>query len=127
MKIANADKLKKHFESVVDVHLFTVPQICTIIDRFSMNMAITDDEKMLSLNEEYVIVPSLEEGEWLEQTKSFDHSLEIKTACCSQCHETYVISDILSIDDLREDYHYCPNCGAWMRNSPDNKLGGAKP
>lgn len=35
MKIANADKLKKHFENVVDVKLFTVPEICTIIDRFS--------------------------------------------------------------------------------------------
>lgn len=35
MKIANADKLKKHFESVVDVHLFTVPTILTIIDTFS--------------------------------------------------------------------------------------------
>ena len=119
MKIANADKLKKHFESVVDVHLFTVPQICTIIDRFSMNMAITDDEKMLSLNEEYVIVPSLEEGKWLEQTEPFGYS-EVKTACCSQCHESYVLSDEWGIDEVREDWHYCPNCGAWM-------TGGDKP
>lgn len=35
MKIANADKLKKHFENVVDVKLFTPAQICTIIDTFS--------------------------------------------------------------------------------------------
>lgn len=35
MKIANADKLKKHFENVVDVTLFTVPNILTIIDTFS--------------------------------------------------------------------------------------------
>lgn len=38
MKIANADKLKKHFENVVDVKLFTVPEICTIIDSFSMEI-----------------------------------------------------------------------------------------
>ena len=35
MRIANADKLKQHFENVVDVKLFTPAQICTIIDRFS--------------------------------------------------------------------------------------------
>ena len=35
MKIANADKLKQHFENVVDVKLFTVPEICTIINTFS--------------------------------------------------------------------------------------------
>ena len=38
MKIANADKLKKHFENVVDVRLFTVPEICTIIDTFSIEL-----------------------------------------------------------------------------------------
>lgn len=35
MKIANADKLKEHFEHVVMVKLFTVPEILTIIDTFS--------------------------------------------------------------------------------------------
>ena len=35
MKIANADKLKYHFEHVVMVKLFTVPEILTIIDTFS--------------------------------------------------------------------------------------------
>lgn len=35
MKIANADRLIHHFETVVDVHLFTVPEIITIIERFS--------------------------------------------------------------------------------------------
>ena len=38
MKIADADKLKKHFETVVDVHLFTVPEILTIIDTFSIEI-----------------------------------------------------------------------------------------
>ena len=35
MKIANADKLKHHFEHVVMVKTFTVPEILTIIDTFS--------------------------------------------------------------------------------------------
>lgn len=38
MKIANADKLIHHFENVVDVKLFTVPQIVTIIESFSMEI-----------------------------------------------------------------------------------------
>ena len=45
MLIADADKLKKHFETVVDVHLFTVPQILTIIDTFSID--IPDGTKMI--------------------------------------------------------------------------------
>ena len=38
MKIANADKLIRHFENVVDVKLFTVPQILTLIDSFSIEI-----------------------------------------------------------------------------------------
>lgn len=42
MKIANADKLKQHFENVVDVKLFTVPNILTIIDTFSSEVDEND-------------------------------------------------------------------------------------
>ena len=45
MKIANADKLKKHFENVVDVKLFTPAQICTIIDTFSSEV---NEEDLIS-------------------------------------------------------------------------------
>lgn len=38
MKIANADKLIHHFENVVDVKLFTVPEIVTIIKSFSIEI-----------------------------------------------------------------------------------------
>ena len=38
MKIANADKLIHHFENVVDVKLFTVPEIVTIIKNFSIEV-----------------------------------------------------------------------------------------
>lgn len=37
MKIANSDKLIHHFENVVDVKLFTVPEIVTIIKSFSVD------------------------------------------------------------------------------------------
>lgn len=45
MKISNADKLKHHFENLVDVKLFTAEQICTIIDTFSIE--IPEDTKMI--------------------------------------------------------------------------------
>lgn len=45
MKIANADKLIKHFENVVDVHLFTPAQIITIIETFSLE--IPEGTKMI--------------------------------------------------------------------------------
>lgn len=38
MKIANTDKLIHHFENVVDVKLFTVPEILTIIKNFSLEI-----------------------------------------------------------------------------------------
>lgn len=52
MKIANADKLKKHFESVVDVHLFTVPTILTIIDTFSSEV---DENDLISRSDLQVV------------------------------------------------------------------------
>lgn len=38
MKIANTDGLIHHFENVVDVKLFTVPEIVTIIKNFSVEI-----------------------------------------------------------------------------------------
>lgn len=42
MKIANADKLIHHFENTVDVKLFTVPEIVTIIKSFSIEFGEED-------------------------------------------------------------------------------------
>ena len=38
MKIINADKLIHHFENTVDVKLFTIPEIVTIIKSFSIEI-----------------------------------------------------------------------------------------
>ena len=45
MKIANGDRLKHHFKTVVDVKHFTPEQICTIIDTFSID--IPEDAKLV--------------------------------------------------------------------------------
>ena len=42
MKIVRADKLKHHFENVVDVKLFTPAEICTIIDTFTEELPIKE-------------------------------------------------------------------------------------
>ena len=49
MKIANADKLIHHFESCVDVKLFTLAQIITIIETASIE--IPDDTKLVMLRD----------------------------------------------------------------------------
>jgi hypothetical protein len=38
MKIANTDRLIHHFESCVDVKLFTIPEIVTIVESFSVEI-----------------------------------------------------------------------------------------
>lgn len=45
MLITNGDKLKHHFENLVDVKLFTAEQILTIIDTFSIE--IPEGTKMI--------------------------------------------------------------------------------
>lgn len=45
MKITNGDKLIHHFENVVDVKLFTVPEIVQIIETFSLE--IPEGTKMI--------------------------------------------------------------------------------
>lgn len=46
MKIVNYEKLKRHFETVVDVSLFTIPNILTIIETFTEDLpdAVTRDD-----------------------------------------------------------------------------------
>ena len=46
MKIVNYEKMKKHFENVVDVKLFTVPNILTIMETFTEDLpdAVSRDD-----------------------------------------------------------------------------------
>ena len=38
MKIVNYEKMKRHFENVIDVKLFTVPNILTIMETFTEDL-----------------------------------------------------------------------------------------
>lgn len=46
MKIVNYEKMKRHFEHVVDVKLFTVPNILTIMETFTEDLpdAVSRDD-----------------------------------------------------------------------------------
>ena len=66
MKIANADRLIHHFETVVDVHLFTVPEIITIIERFSSE--IPSDRELVFIQDKNkdIIITDLDQKRKLE-------------------------------------------------------------
>lgn len=115
MKIANADKLKKHFENVVDVKLFTVPEICTIIDTFTIKAPIDLTDDITKATEEDVIVTCLTKGEW---NKCNDDKFDwLECSSCGYGDE----------GEVTKPWLYCPVCGAFMVNSPMNKLGGTQP
>ena len=127
MKIANADKLKKHFESVVDVKLFTVPNILTIIDTFSVEVQEGDKYTFRQEDDKQIIITNLSEqerqrdvsqktGEWLYPYA--DHVVHGRrvgksTKECSVCGMQFE-------NNLPWDAKYCPNCGSL-------NVGGAEP
>jgi hypothetical protein len=78
MLIADADRLKKHFENVVDVKLFTVHNILTIIDTFSIE--IPDSTKLILPRQEAkgVVYTNLERIMNFKTTKKSGAQSEVK-------------------------------------------------
>ena len=97
MKIANADKLKQHFENVVDVKLFTVPNILTIIDTFSSEVK---DGDVISFSQD-------EKGDII----CHDITKEYIAIPCSKCHRPV---------PYFESFSHCPFCGSLL-------VGGTEP
>ena len=123
MKIANADKLKQHFENVVDVKLFTPAQICTIIDTFSTEVkegdviAYSQDKKgnilCHNITEELKQQNLLRErAQWINPTTSAVIVNKEYFSNCSRCGHI-----------VDEETRYCSSCGAMMLKS----IGGAEP
>ena len=65
MKIANADKLIKHFENVIDVKLFTPAQIITLINRFSAEIP-ENTELVFTKEDDEILIHNLDEKRKLE-------------------------------------------------------------
>lgn len=55
-------------------------------------------------------------GRWEKTEDDFYMGLTIFK--CSVCREEWVFEDMFDVDG--SNYHYCPNCGADMRERRDN-------
>lgn len=52
-------------------------------------------------------------GEWIEVKEEVYY--DYWTVCeCSLCKHSWALGE-LSIEDIKDDYRFCPNCGADMR------------
>ena len=56
-------------------------------------------------------------GHWIETTEQCGW-IEEECAECSECSNTFVLGDY-TVDDIRELFKYCPNCGARMDGEHD--------
>ena len=74
MKMANADKLKQHFENVVDVKLFTVPNILTIIDTFSSEVDESDLISRSAMKEKIFTTEGITWDRWESIEKIIDNA-----------------------------------------------------
>ena len=82
MRIANADKLKDHFEHVVMVKLFTVPEILTIIDTFSKTVPEDDTISRIALRQavcdgEEILWESFDDNDKIVRKKYIDEAPDI--------------------------------------------------
>lgn len=64
-------------------------------------------------------VAEVKHGRWFETSQPIGWAGSFRCAECSACGEDFVL-DEYGIDEIREYFKYCPNCGAKM----DGKGGG---
>ena len=123
MKIANADKLKQHFENVVDVKLFTPAQIITIIDTFSIEVNDGDLYEFGHDGDAPIMTNITEKQRQRDIFKDEGHWKEIDDVYgdsyfeCSNCGVPWTL---FAGTPEENNINYCPNCGAKM-------VGGTKP
>lgn len=77
--------------------------------------------QMLAVLDSVPPVEALERkrGEWVETSESIGWE-EVECAECSVCGKTLVLGDY-TMDDIKFDYNFCPNCGADMRGDVDER------
>ena len=56
-------------------------------------------------------VQPVKHGKW----ESSQRTIETGTVYCSNCAIEYYISDLKTVGDCNGIVHYCPNCGARMK------------
>ena len=59
------------------------------------------------------------QGEWIEVKEEVHY--DYWSVCeCSLCKHSWALGE-LSIEDVKDDYKFCPNCGAEMRKEAENE------
>ena len=84
MLITNGDRLKHHFENVVDVKLFTVPEIMTIIDTFSLDIP-KETEMVIPANVNDIVHMTLESFMDFKTSKISEAADGPIPAICKDC------------------------------------------
>lgn len=81
------------------------------IEAYMHDFDVTEEEAIKALERK--------RGEWVETSESIGWE-EVECAECSVCGKTLVLGDY-TMDDIKFDYNYCPNCGADMRGDTDER------
>ena len=59
------------------------------------------------------------QGEW-KKTKEPLGWQDIDCVECSVCHETWILDEDFDFDFCKEVWHYCPKCGAKLKEREQN-------
>ena len=65
-------------------------------------------------------VAEVRHGEWLQTQEPMGWS-DVDCIECSSCHESWIMDDDLCLDDYKDGWIYCPNCGAKMDGKGDTE------
>jgi hypothetical protein len=63
-------------------------------------------------------VVEVRHGEWLHTEEPLGWR-DVDCIECSSCHESWIMDDDLCLDDYKDGWKYCPNCGAKMDGKGD--------
>ena len=58
-------------------------------------------------------VAEVRHGEWVHTEEPLGWR-DVDCIECSSCHESWIMDDDLCLDDYKDGWKYCPNCGAKM-------------
>ena len=66
-------------------------------------------------------VVEVRHGEWVKTQEPMGWK-DVDCIECSSCHESWVMDNDLCLDDYKDGWKYCPNCGAKMDGKGENDV-----
>ena len=74
--------------------------------------------KTMVQDEPVADVVEVRHGKWLQTQEPMGWN-DVDCIECSACHESWIMDDDLCLDDYKDGWKYCPNCGAKMDGKGD--------